>query len=226
MSPVEAFIRELRDRYSCLRDMPEALISGDLPGATHSLNVPAGTVLFEEGSPCNGFPMILDGEVCLSKRSADGARSMELYRISAGELCVVSASSLLAGSALSAHGVASRDSRLAVLSPQLFDRWTMDPVFRRFVFGVFAERLNDLMSLIDAVAFQRLDQRLADHLLGHGHELRTTHHAIADELGTVREIITRLLNRFEAAGFIRLGREHIEVLDAAGLRGLARGKPR
>jgi CRP/FNR family transcriptional regulator len=92
------------------------------------------------------------------------------------------------------------------------------------VFGVFSERLGDLMVLIDAIAFQRLDQRLADHLLGHGQCYRTTHQTIADELGTVREIITRLLNRFAAAGYIGLGRERIDVLDAASLRAVADGR--
>lgn len=110
-----------------------------------------------------------------------------------------------------------------MLSPRPFERWTAHPAFRKFVFGVFSERLSDLMVLIDAIAFHRLDQRLADHLLGHGQRYRTTHQALADELGTVREIITRLLNRFEAAGYIRLGRERIDVLDPANLRAVAYG---
>jgi CRP/FNR family transcriptional regulator, anaerobic regulatory protein len=67
------------------------------------------------------------------------------------------------------------------------------------------------------------DRRLADYLLGHGHYVRATHQAVADELGTVREIITRLLNRFEAAGAVRLGRERIEIVDAVGLRAIAAG---
>ena len=68
-----------------------------------------------------------------------------------------------------------------------------------------------------------LDRRLAQHLLGHGQVLRTTHQALADELGTVREIVTRLLNRFEAAGYVGLGRERVEVIDAPGLRAVASG---
>jgi CRP/FNR family transcriptional regulator len=98
-----------------------------------------------------------------------------------------------------------------------------DAGFRQFVFGVFADRLADLMTLVEAVAFQRLDQRLAGALLGHGPTLHTTHQALADELGTVREIVTRLLKRFERAGWLRLGRERIEVLDAGALRQAAAG---
>jgi CRP/FNR family transcriptional regulator, anaerobic regulatory protein len=101
-----------------------------------------------------------------------------------------------------------------------------DLSFRQFVFGVFADRLGDLMAVVDAVAFHRLDERLADYLLGRGRVIHTTHQELAHELGTVREIITRLLNRFEAAGAVKLGRERIEVIDAIALRALATGVAR
>jgi CRP/FNR family transcriptional regulator len=86
---------------------------------------------------------------------------------------------------------------------------------------VFGERLADLMTLVEAVAFQRLDQRLAAALLGHGAVLHATHQALADQLGTAREIVTRLLRRFERDGLVELGRERIVMLDAAALRAIA-----
>jgi CRP/FNR family transcriptional regulator len=79
------------------------------------------------------------------------------------------------------------------------------------------------MALAEAVAFQRLDQRLAAALLGHGTVRAITHQALADELGTVREIVTRLLRRFERSGWIRLGRERIEIVEPAALRAAADG---
>jgi len=221
MTPVEPLTMELRERYPSLREIPTPLLSAELTGETLLVCALPGERLFEEGTPCRGFPLILEGEVCVSKSSADGTRTMELYRVTPGEMCVVSASSLLSQRDLNAEGIAVASTRLVMLSPRLFERWTAHPAFRQFVFGVFSERLSDLMILIDAIAFQRLDQRLADHLLGHGQCFRTTHQALADELGTVRVIVTRMLNRFEAAGYIRLGRERIEVLDAASLRAVA-----
>lgn len=172
--------------------------------------------------PSAGFPLVLTGEVQVARASGDG-RSLELYRVTPGEVCIVSAAGLLSNRPLNAQGTAVLDTRLAMLSPALFDRWNNHRPFRQFVFAAFADRLADLMAVVDAVAFQRLDQRLADYLLGHGHYVRTTHQALAGELGTVREIITRLLNRFEAAGAVRLGRERIEITDAAGLREIAAG---
>lgn len=186
------------------------------------LDAPAGTPLFEEQAPCRGFPLVLRGEVRVARGSSQG-RSLELYRVGPGELCVVSASCLFGDQPLSAHGEAAVASRLAVLPPAVFEAWCTHAPFRRFVFGVFADRLADLMALAEAVAFQRLDQRLAAALLGHGEVLQTTHQALADELGTVREIVTRLLRRFERAGWLALGRERIVLHDAGALRRLAAG---
>jgi CRP/FNR family transcriptional regulator len=122
-----------------------------------------------------------------------------------------------------AHGRATQATELVVLTPAGFEAWVADPGFRHFVFGVFGDRLADLMGLAEAVAFQRLDQRLAAALLGHGSPLLVTHQALADELGTVREIVTRLLKRFERSGWLALGRERIDVLEPAALRRLASG---
>ena len=93
--------------------------------------------------------------------------------------------------------------------------------------GLFAERMADLTGLIDAVAFHRLDQRLAAALLGRGPNLALTHQALADELGTVREIISRLLRRFEREGWVELAREriHIHIRNSAALRAVAAALP-
>ena len=90
---------------------------------------------------------------------------------------------------------------------------------------MFAERLADLNSLIDAVAFQRLDRRLAAALLGRGQQLHVTHQTLADELGTVREMVTRLLRRFEREGWVSLGREQIQIVNGAALRSLVSTQP-
>ena len=212
----------LVEAYPSLAALPAAFRAAAVPAPWQAISVPAGTLLFEEHAPCQGFPLVLDGEVRVARGSAQG-RSLELYRVGPGELCVVSACGLFGQTPLAAHGVAVVPTRLLLLSPAGFEQWVTHAPFRRFVFGVFADRLADLMSLAEAVAFQRLDQRLAAALLGHGSTVQTTHQALADELGTVREIVTRLLKRFERAGWVSLARERIEVRDAAALRVLAAG---
>ena len=184
------------------------------------MQVPAGTVLFTENTPCQGFPLVLDGEIKVSRSSGDG-RSLELYRVVPGELCLVSSACLFRTQPLSAHGVTTRASTLLLIPPDVFSRWLETPAFRNEVLGLFAERMADLTVLIDAVAFQRLDQRLAAALLGRGPNLALTHQALADELGTVREIVSRLLRRFEREGWVRLSRERIHICDSAALRAMA-----
>ena len=212
----------LTQLYPALAEIPADEREAVLATQAQVASVPAGTLLFEEGAPCGGFPFVLSGSVRV-ERGAPNGRSLELYRVTPGELCVVSTSCLFGSHLLTAHGQATEATELVLLSPAGFERWVAYPAFRRYVFGIFADRLADLMALAEAVAFQRLDQRLASALLGHGATLRLTHQALADELGTAREIVTRLLKRFEQQGWLSLGRERIELKDAAALRQVAAG---
>jgi CRP/FNR family transcriptional regulator, anaerobic regulatory protein len=220
MSPTAAASALLLDAYPALAAVEPSLRHDVLQRHVQWVDAPAGTVLFDEGSPCRGFPMVLAGEVSVARGSPQG-RALELYRVQRGELCVVSTSCTVGARPMNAHGVATQSSHIAVLDAAGFERWCATLPFRHFVFDVFAQRLADLMALVEAVAFQRLDQRLAAALLGHGSSVASTHQALADQLGTAREIVTRLLKRFERAGHVRLARERIDIVDPAALRALA-----
>jgi CRP/FNR family transcriptional regulator len=192
----------------------------DLPSSCGPHQVGAGSVLFKAQSPCQGFPLVLEGEVKVFQSSRDG-RNLELYRVTQGELCLVSAASLFRQQPMLATGVAARATTLLLVPGDVFQRWLEQPAFRADILGLFAQRMVDLSGLVEAVAFQKLDQRLAAALLGHGSELTTTHQALADQLGTVREIVSRLLGRFVQDGWVELGRERIRILNSAALRDLA-----
>lgn len=141
-----------------------------------------------------------------------------------GQLCLASAACLFAGpSTLHARAVTTAPTTLTVLPAPAFREALAHGHFRDFVLGPFAARMVELTTLVEAVAFQRLDARVAAALLGRCAVIRTTHQALADELGTVREMITRLLHRFEHAGLVALSRECITLRDAARLRALAQG---
>jgi CRP/FNR family transcriptional regulator len=220
--PDTSQIERLLTLYPMLAELPADLRTATMADQTQTLALPLGQVLFAEGAPCQGFPLVLEGEVRVARGTPNG-RSLELYRIGPGELCVASTACLFGNSAMVAHGITVQATEMVVLSPAGFETCTAVPAFRRFVFGMFADRLSDLMALAEAVAFQRLDQRLANTLLGHGNVVHGTHQSLADELGTVREIVTRLLKRFERAGWLRIGRERLDILDATALRALASG---
>jgi CRP/FNR family transcriptional regulator, anaerobic regulatory protein len=182
---------------------------------------PSGTILFESASPCTGFPMLIEGNVRVVKAAPNG-REVQLYRITPGESCLLSSSCLLGGSDYSATGIAETAVTMLALPPTVFHRLLAEhKPFRDYVFGLFSERLADLMSLVEAITFHKLDQRLAALLLGKGELVRATHQGLADELGSVREMVSRLLANFQDRGWVALGREQIRITDAAALRRLA-----
>lgn len=185
--------------------------------------VPKGTVLFDEHSPCQAFPMLLDGSVRVVK-SAPSGRELQLYRVLPGESCILSTGCMMGNAPYSATGIAETDLTLVALPPHLFHKLLSEQApFRNYVFGLFTERITELMQLVEAVAFHKLDQRLAALLLGKGRIVHTTHQQLADELGSVREIVSRLLKTFAERGLVSLGREEIELTDPPALRQIAEG---
>jgi CRP/FNR family transcriptional regulator len=207
---------DLSALYPVLAKLPAALL-GRIVEALQTLSVPAGAVVFDEHQPCRGFPFVLAGAIRVAKQSA-GGRELPLYRVVAGESCIISSSCLLGHADYNARGVAEGPTTLALLPRPLFDEMLGEAVFRDFVFALFSERMAELMQLVEEVAFRKLDQRLAALLLGKGRVVHATHQQLADELGSVREMVSRLLKGFAEQGLVKLGREQVEVLNAAGLR--------
>ena len=213
--------RELAQCYPMLAELPPVARDSVL-ARVQWLKVPAGTVLFDDHQACDGFPFVVSGAIRVIKASPNG-RELPLYRVTPGETCVISSSCLLGQVDYNARGIAETDTELVMLPKPVFDDLLNESVFRAFVFHLFAERIADLMQLVEEVAFHKLDQRLAAVLLGKGRVVHTTHQHLADELGSVREIVSRLLKGFAAQGLVRLAREQIEIVDAAGLRRVAAG---
>jgi CRP/FNR family transcriptional regulator len=210
----------LRRLYPVFETLP-ATAFAELMAGLRSQRLPKGTVLFDERSPCQAFPLLIEGSVKVAKVAANG-REIVLYRVAPGEACVLTSGCLLGRREYPARGVAEADTVLAALPQAQFDRlMAQHAPFREFVFQLFSERLAEMMTLVEAVAFQQLDQRLAALLLGKGREVHATHQGLAAELGSVREIVTRLLRHFAEQGLVSLGRERIEILDAAALRRIA-----
>jgi len=139
-----------------------------------------------------------------------------------GESCILTSSCLLGHTRYHARGIVELDAELVLLpAPAFHALLGKQQSFRDYVFHLFSERLTDLMQLVSAVAFQKLDQRLATLLVSKPSPLHTTHQALADELGSAREIVSRLLKGFTEQGWVRLGREQIDIVDAAALKRFA-----
>lgn len=208
--------------------LDEARLAAEVARAGMRLARGAGTVLFDEGADCPGLLLLETGSVRVSRASPDG-RELLLYRVRPGETCVLTVSCLLGRGRYPARGVAEDEVRGLLLPAPLFERLLdAEPAFRAFVFRTFSERIGGLLELATAVAFDRLDRRLAAALLARVErsgsiDLAVTHQALADELGSVRERISRLLEGFESAGAVELGRGHVVVRDKEALARRASG---
>lgn len=207
----------LLQQHPVLVDLPATKLDVLLAHAS-VMQLSAGTVIFDENQPCQGFPLLISGSIRVIKAAASG-RELQLYRVSAGESCILTSSCLLGHDRYHARGIVEQDIEMIVLSPTAFHSLlTEHPPFRDYIFALFSERLTSLMELVSAVAFQKLDQRLAALLSGKTSPLHTTHQALADELGSAREIVSRLLKNFAEHGWLKLGREHIDITDAQALK--------
>ena len=185
---------------------------------------PAGAVLFRPGDLAAYYLLLLRGTVRVQLVTADG-HTILLYRVRPGESCTLTMSSLLGQEAYAAEGLAETEVRGLGLPTALFERLIAEShAFRQLVFAAFGRRLADLMLLLDEVAFRPMDARLAGWLLeqaGSGGFLPVTHQAIAAELGTAREVVSRRLKELARQGLVRLARGQIELADQVGLRRLA-----
>lgn len=188
------------------------------------LAVPAGEVLFDVGDGCEGFGMIVTGTIRVSSQSR-GGRELVLYRVYPGQSCTVTASCLLSGSPYPARGTVE-DSIVGAALPRATFRslvGSSEP-FRDFVISILTSRINHLMELICEVAFHKLDLRLASRLLELGPTIEMTHQQLADEIGSTREMVSRILESFADRGWVDLGRKRIDILDAGSLRAEVQGR--
>lgn len=210
----------LLQQYPMLRELPVEEQQELWEGAA-AMNVPEGTVLFDENQSCQGFPLLLSGNIRVIKASPNG-RELQLYRVMPGESCILTSSCLLGNTRYHARGIAEQDMEMVLLPASSFHALLgKQESFRGYVFHLFSDRLTDLMQLVSAVAFQKLDQRLATLLINKPSPIHATHQALSDELGCAREIVSRLLKGFAEQGWVKLGREQIIISDAAALKNFA-----
>jgi CRP/FNR family transcriptional regulator len=202
----------------------EEPIRQQLVNQSRIITVPEGTVIFGPGKAPENLLLLLGGTVRVQQTSENG-REIVLYRVSAGESCVLTTACLLAYEDYSAEGIAETDVQAVAVPRSVFDQLiAQSDIFRRFVFSAYSRRITDLFFIIEEVAFQRMDIRLAHKILdlpADNGTLHMTHQQLAAELGTAREVISRLLQEFQRRRWIRIGRGEIGIEDRDALSALA-----
>ncbi len=190
---------------------------------TQIVTVPKNTVIFGPGKRPENMLLLLEGCVRVSQLSETG-REIVLYRVNAGESCVLTTACLLAFEEYTAEGIAETNVQAAAIPLAVFDQLVAQSEdFRRFVFSAYSKRITDLFIVIEEVAFKRIDIRLAHKLLELSSTKNTvfaTHQILAVELGSAREVISRQLQEFQRKSWIKISRGAIEILDKPALNAL------
>lgn len=183
-----------------------------LAKAVKIINAPVGTVGYREGAACEAYVMRLAGQSRVFKMSTSG-REILLYRVQAGETCVITTTCLLGSSDYPASTIVEQDITDVLIPAKTFNQlMTESKVFRQYVMKNYGALISDLIVLLDEVAFHTIDARLAKLLYDANKTMiNKTHQQLADELGTAREVISRQLKRLEQKELIKLGRGHIEI---------------
>lgn len=211
------------DKFPGLSQLEEP-VRRTLVERSRIIRVPKDTVVFGPGKAPDNLLLLLDGSLRVQQVS-EGGREIVLYRVHAGESCVLTTACLLAYEEYSAEGITETEVEAVAIPKTVFDDLiASSKEFRRFVFTAYSKRITDLFLVIEEVAFRRVDIRLAQKLLelaGTSSTLHATHQQLATELGTAREVVSRLLQDFQRRGWVSLSRGSVELTEKAGLRDLS-----
>ena len=214
---------KLLHAFPFLREVP-AKVRDELLSQSVRRALEHKQVLVRDGKECAWLPFVLEGALRVYKAS-DTGRELTFYRIEKGESCILTATCILNGGSFPAIAEADGPTELLLVPSKLvLDLVDRSPQWRQFVFAQFSRRLESALILVEEVAFRHIDARIAAFLLreagtgGGTAAIRRTHGAIADELGTSREVVSRILKDFESAGVIAISRGSISILDEKRLQ--------
>lgn len=212
----EAVHREIENAFPFIRSLSREDRALLLSQSRHSL-FPAGSCIMDETLRCSGVTLVVNGLVRIFKLSDEG-KEITLYRIGRGETCVLTVACLLGNGSVPypVSAVTEHDTLLVVIPVEIFRRLfdTSTPV-REFVFSAMAAKFYAVLGLVENITFKRTNERLLDLLIsktgGGAYPLYATHEAVASELGTAREVVSRLLKEYEQAGMLSLQRGKITL---------------
>jgi len=214
------------ERFQGTAALPRA-VRDRLVDVARIIRMDAGAQVFGPANVPDSLFFLYDGRIRVSQSSESG-REITLYRVDAGESCVLTTACMLAEEAYNAEGVTETEITAVVLPKPAFDRLVAEEeAFRKFVFAAYSKRLIDLLRVVDDVAFGHMDVRLAERLLalaGDLKEIPATHQQLASELGTAREVVSRVLSDFQKREMIAQSRGRIALIDKNALKILAGSK--
>jgi len=212
------------ERLSLYTDAP-AQLQRQMSDATVCVSLAAGESFYHEGDVSGVFAVVGQGDIRVFKTS-EGGREISLYHVQDGEPCLVNMLCVFLDRPAMASARIEAPTEAVVIPAPLFRAWVRsEDSVRNFVYAAMATRFVEVMTLVEEVAFHKMDVRLAELLLrrfSQGgppfHAAVTTHEELAAELGTAREVVSRLLKDFERSGMVSVGRGRLDLVDETQLR--------
>ncbi len=180
------------------------------------MDLPADSTLLKAGNYVHSVPLVIKGLIRVSRN--EDAKELLLYYIHPGEMCIMSFSACCNNSTSLIEAITLEETKLLLIPSNKIREWiTQHPSFNFYVYEMFNKRYLDLIDTINQLIFNRLDERLFSYLnekasLSGNKQISITHQQIATDMGTAREVISRLLKKLELENKIRTGRNQVTVL--------------
>ena len=208
-------IQDLKEQYGNIFE--EELINEIVQVGTFK-EVPEGYKLIEIGDYLRGMPLLISGVIKILREDDDGDELL-LYYLERGDTCSMTMACCMGDTKSEIRAIAETDAKLIMVPIQKMEEWTIKyKSWRNFVFNSYHVRLNELLSTLDSIAFQKMDERLMGYLkekarVTNDDIIHSTHQDIAYDLHSSRVVISRLLKKLEEMGKIKLHRNFIKILD-------------
>lgn len=197
-----------------------------ISGSTFKAKYKKGDHIGHAMGECNGLLIVLDGQIRAYIMSSEG-KEVTLYRLLSSDVCIMSASCVLKNINFNVYLEVEKDSELFILPANIFDKLNTESIaIKEYSLKLMSSRFSDVMWVMEQIVFGSMQKRVASFLieqsvLDGSDTISMTHETIAKNVGTAREVISRMLKYFENEGLIKLLRGEIVVLDAEKLNEIA-----
>ena len=181
------------------------------------ISLPSSQPICQQGTQCSHLALVISGSARVYKIGETG-REITLYRIGPGESCILTASCIMNGEPFPAFAISEEEIEAVLINPADVVRWSDEtPAWRNYLFSLVSSRLSEVIGVVEEIAFQRVDRRLAGYLVQRptppGGRIELTHQTIASDLGTSREVVSRILKDLEQQQMITTARGVIQISD-------------
>ena len=208
-------IEDLKQSYGHLF---EDDLLNEIMGVGVLKEVPEGSKMIDIGDYVKSMPLLISGAIKILRENIEGDELL-LYYLEKGETCSMTMTCCLGQKQSEIRAIAETDAKLIMVPVQKMEEWTSKyKSWRNFVFESYHNRINELLATLDSIAFQQIDERLAQYLreksrVNESDIIKNTHQEIAYDLNTSRVVISRLLKKMEQMGKIELGRNYLKILN-------------